>query len=430
MSNTSPSQESAALSQAQTRNSSTPAQREASFGQTTPLPTFGFGTVKGCGDSAKGGQLLIQADIFGPKAVPCAYVSPVGGGGAGFFALPGIGATVLCANIPSTNPPVENVWMGCLYPEGQVIPESYITQPYSKTDKEVAKFYTAEETPPRGAPVGAAVGAGVPNQNVIYLDNNLPNSYVFQHPAGHSFRMTKKVTEQRNQNEIVMRSALGKRLVLSDAPANKGGNALQLLDENDNGLSIYAQSTAPTVKIETDGDIVQKTKVGDITSTISADAKDASIESTNAGRNSHIGVSSIGDSGTLNLTASKEIILQVGGSQIVITETGITINADKVNVTGGDGSDIELASVPFVDHTHLVTVNIPQASIPVVSTGTGVGTGTATIDGAAIKSGLPATTVATAVTTTGTISTLGISAQGITTTPATSTGATEPLYPA
>ena len=421
MPNTSPSQESAALARAKQGASTTTAQREASFGETASAPTFGFGTVKGCGDSTKGGQLMIQADIFGPLAVPCAYVSPVGGGGAGFFALPGIGATVLCANIPSTNPPVQNVWMGCLYPEGQVIPESYITQPYSKTEREVAKFYTPEEIPPRGKPVGAAVGAGVPNQNVIYVDNNLPNSYVFQHPAGHSFRMTKKVTNQRDQNEIVMRSAMGKRLRLSDAPADKGGNSLQLLDENDNGISIYTQSTAPTVAIETEGNITQTSKQGDITSTIPVTAKDASIESTNASINSHIGVSSIGDEGTLNLTASKEIILQVGGSQIVITETGITINADKVNVTGGDGSDIELASVPFVDHTHLVTVNIPPEKLTVTSTGTG----TSLLDSAAIKVGSTLSTVATA----GTVNSgLGMSPQGITSKPATSTGSTEPLF--
>lgn len=277
-------------------------------------------------------------------------------------------------------------------------------------------------TPPRGRPTQLAVGAGVPNQDVIYLDNNLPNSYVFQHPAGHSFRMTKKVTRHRNQNEIVVRSAMGKRLVLSDAPADKGGNSLQLLDENDNGLSIYTQSTAPTVKIETDGDIVQKTRVGDITSTISADAKDASIESTNAGINSHIGVSSIGDSGTLNLTASKEIILQVGGSQIKMTENAITINATKLNITGGDGSDITLASIPFVDHTHGVTVNIPNSSVVIASTGVGVGTGTI--------AGIPTTVVATTTASTGTMTspTGGLTTQEITSKPITSTGSSEPLY--
>ncbi len=425
MPNVTPSEESAALTRANGGTATTAAQREAAFGQTTQAPTFGFGIVKGCSDSEKGGQLMVLADIFGPLAVPCAYVSPVGGGGAGFFALPGIGATVLCANIPSTNPPVQNVWMGCLYPEGSVIPESYVTQPYSKTEREVSKFYTPEITPPRGKPTQLAVGAGVPNQDVIYLDNNLPNSYVFQHPAGHSFRMTKKVTRHRNQNEIVVRSAMGKRLVLSDAPADKGGNSLQLLDENDNGLSIYTQSTAPTVKIETDGDIVQKTRVGDITSTISADAKDASIESTNAGINSHIGVSSIGDSGTLNLTASKEIILQVGGSQIIMTENAITINATKLNITGGDGSDITLAKVPFVDHTHGVTVNIPDSTLNTIAVTT-TGIGTASIDGPAMKTGLPATTVAstgTVLSTTG-----GLTTQEITSKPITSTGSSEPLY--
>jgi len=418
MSNISPSDEAAVIARSKNSTSTTPAQREATFGQTTTTPTFGFGTVKGCGDSTKGGQLLVLADIFGPLPVPCAYVSPVGGGGAGFFALPGIGATVLCANIPSTNPPVENVWMGCLYPDTQVIPESFITQPYAKTGREVTKFHTPEITPPRGQSAKVAVGAGVPNQDVIYLDNNLPNSYVFQHPAGHSFRMTKKVTSQRNQNEIVMRSALGKRLVISDAPADKGGNSLQLLDENDNGLSIYTQSTAPTVAIETEGNITQTSKQGDITSTIPVTARDASIESTNASLNSHIGVSSIGAEGTLNLTATKEIILQVGGSQIILSDSGITIHAPQINITGGEGSDMNLASTPFLDHVHVVNVNIPTNNLAVTSTGTGVG----------VTTTVPAIAVSTVVNTAGLITTPGISTVAITSTPEVATGSSFAIF--
>lgn len=418
----SPSEESALLSQAKSSVPTTAAQREASFGQTAPSPTFGFGIVKGCGDSGKSGALLIQADIFGPLAVPCAYVSPVGGGGAGLFALPGIGATVLCANIPSTNPPVQNVWMGCLYRGGQAIPDSFISQPYSKIDTEVARHYTSERTTPRGTPAGASVGAGVPNQDVIYTDNNLPNSYVFQHPAGHSLRMTKKVTSQRNQNEIVVRSAMGKRLVLNDAPAKNGGNALQLLDENNNGLSIYTQTTAPTVAIETEGNIIQTSRQGDITSTISAKATDATIATTNGSLNSHIGVSSIGEGGTLNLTASKEIILKVGGTSIVMTEQGININATQVNILGGSDSEITLAGIPLVDHTHQVIVNIPNEAVVTASTGVGVGTGTI--------GGVPTTVVATTTQSTGTMlsPTGGITTEAITSKPATSTGSNEPLF--
>jgi hypothetical protein len=417
----SPSAESAALANLQGNISTTPAQREASFGKTTATPTFGFGTVKACGDSDKAGQLLVQADIFGPLPVPCSYVSPIGGGGAGLFALPGIGATVLCANIPSNNPPVENVWMGCLYKDGQVIPDSYISQPYSKLDTEVARNYLSEKQPPRGQPTGASVGAGVPNQDVIYADNNLPNSYVFQHPAGHSLRMTKKVTPQRNQNEIVVRSAMGKRLVISDAPADKGGNAIQLLDADNNGISIYTESTAPSVVTETEGNIVQTSKQGDITSTIPATAKDAAVTTTNGSFNGHIGVSSIGENGTINLTASKEILLQVGGTSIKITEDGLTINAPKVNITGGQGSELSLAGIPFTTHNHVATVNIPPTNLTVTSTGTG----TASIDGTAMKAGLPATTVATAGTVNGG---LGISPQGVTTAPVVGT-VTPRTYP-
>jgi len=421
MTETSPSAESAALSNLAGNISTTPAQREASFGQTSTRPTFGFGTVKACGDSEKSGQLLIQADIFGPTPVPCSYVSPVGGGGAGLFAVPGIGATVLCANIPSTNPPVENVWIGCLYKDGQIVPDSYISQPYSKVDTEVAKNYLSEKQPPRGKPAGASPGAGVPNQDVIYADNNLPNSYVFQHPAGHSLRMTKKVTPQRNQNEIVVRSAMGKRLVLSDAPASKGGNALQLLDADNNGISIYTETTAPTVAIETEGSIVQTSKQGDITSTIPATAKDAGVTTTNGSLNSHIGFSSIGENGTLNLTATKEIVLQVGGTSLKLTEEGLTINAPKVNIEGGEGSELSLAGIPFTTHNHVATVNIPPTNLTVTTTGQGI----SLLDGEAIKVG----STVTNVTSTGTVNSgAGISPQSVTTGPVIGTNPTPRTY--
>jgi|TARA_R110002012_G_scaffold70362_3_gene181356 hypothetical protein len=421
MTETSPSTESAALSNLTGNIATTAAQRESSFGKTSVRPTFGFGTVKACGDSEKSGQLLIQADIFGPLPVPCSYVSPVGGGGAGLFALPGIGATVLCANIPSTNPPVENVWIGCLYKDGQVVPDSFISQPYSKLDTEVARNYLSEKQPPRGLPTGATVGAGVPNQDVIYADNNLPNSYVFQHPAGHSLRMTKKVTPQRNQNEIVIRSAMGKRLVLNDAPASKGGNALQLLDADNNGISIYTETTAPTVAIETEGSIVQTSKQGDITSTIPATAKDAEVTTTNGSLNSHIGFSSIGENGTLNLTATKEIILQVGGTSLKLTDAGLTINAPKVNITGGEGSELSLAGIHFTTHNHVATVNIPPTNLTVTTTGTGI----SLLESAAIKTG----STLTSVTSTGTVNSgLGISPQSVTTAPVIGTNPTPRTY--
>tara|TARA_R110000765_G_scaffold316961_1_gene409239 strand:- start:21254 stop:22516 length:1263 start_codon:yes stop_codon:yes gene_type:complete len=411
--NITPSQTEVLVSDATKNSASIPVQRTAEHGQTTPLPTFGFGVVRGCGDSTMGGQLLILADIFGPKPVPCSYVSPVGGGGAGFFALPGIGATVLCANIPSTNPPVSNIWMGCLYQNGQVTPESFISQPYLEVDVEAARFYTPE----RPASMGVDLGCGVPSQEVIYTDNNLPNSYVFQHPAGHMLRMTKKVTSQRNQNEIVLRSAMGKRLVLNDSPAKFGGNSLQLLDGDNNGISIYTQSTAPTIALETGGNITQTTREGDITSTIPVTAKDASIELINASINSHIGVSSIGVNGTLNLIASSEINLRVGDTSLMLNAEGLTIKAAKVVIEGGEDSDVTLGGVSVADHAHAVTVNIPTVGMPVASTGTGVGATTT----------VPSIAVATVVTTAGTITSPGIVTQSITTPPLTALGVSIPL---
>ena len=230
-------------------------------------------------------------------------------------------------------------------------------------------------------------------------------------------RMTKKVTSQRNQNEIVMRSAMGKRLILSDAPAKNGGNALQLLDEDNNGLSIYTQSTAPTVAVETQGDIIQTSKEGDISSTISAASKNGTISLTNGSQDGHIGVSSIGGNNTITLTATQKIVLQVGATTLELSEDGLSINSPSVNINGGPNSDIVVDRTSLVNHTHLTTVNLPPGAIEVTSTGTG----TATYSGDLIV-GNQATTVAT----TGT-SVNGKSLQGIASPPITSDGSTQPL---
>ena len=92
---------------------------------------------------------------------------------------------------------------------------------------------------------------------------------------------------------------------------------------------------------------------------------------------------------------------------------------------------MNLASVPFVDHTHLATFNIPSTSMVVTTAGTGAGTGIALLPGSAIKVGSTATSVATAVTTVGNVNVErgGLTAQGITSKPAISIGSTEPLFP-
>jgi hypothetical protein len=303
--------------------------------------------------------------------------------------VPGIGATVLVATIPSKNPPVTNVWMGCLYPAGQMTPKSFISQPFAKTDVEVAKNEVPEYTPPRGVSNAATAGAGCPDEDTIYADNNLPNSYVFKHPAGHSLRMTKKITPERNQDEIVIRTALGKRLCLSDAPASFGGNSLQLLDSDNNGLSIYTQTPEPVIQVETVGDINTISRAGDINNTIGAAAKGKKIRLTNGSSNGHIGVSGLGINGTIDLTATKSITLSVGNSKITIASEKISIDTPNIQITGQQGSEMSLGGVTFSNHSHLTTMNVPADGIAISSTGTGTGTG---------NLGLP---VATTVETTG-----------------------------
>ena len=301
-----------------------------------------FGIVTDCEDATKSGRVKVKSQLFGPQAVPCDYVSPIGGAGYGLMAVPGIGATVLVGNSPFSDPPCTAFWMGVLYAPGQEDIPSIRSQPYKDeiTDR--------VEIKDNGTIPTTTVSHGIPNMDEVYQDNNLPDSFVLKHPAGHSISLTHKVTDERNINEIKLKTAENKRIILSDAPPSAGGEAITLVDENDNLIRITSMGENPdSIVTEAGKDITVFSKEGEIDHTIGPDSKkDYSITNIGTG---DIAISA--NEGNITIDAAQSITLKCGNSEIKMTKSSIEIKANSVNVTGSTGN-VSIMGTTLLTHTH------------------------------------------------------------------------------
>jgi hypothetical protein len=127
---------------------------------------------------------------------------------------------------------------------------------------------------------------GVPDEFMTYADDNTPGSYVLKHPAGHSMSLIEKNTEQRSVNEIKLKSAGNKKLRISDAPADSGGDCLQLIDERDNQVKI--SSSKDTIDVIAADSINLTTNKGSIEHTVGAGAGNFNVDVLGSGDERHV----------------------------------------------------------------------------------------------------------------------------------------------
>ena len=286
-----------------------------------------------------------MSQLFGDKPVPCDYVSPIGGAGYGLVAVPGIGATVLVGNSPFSDPPCNAFWMGVLYAPGQEQMPSIRSQPYE--NKIIERTEVADDGSVAPEKI---VSHGIPNMNQVYQDNNLPESFVLKHPAGHAISLTHKVTSEREINEIKLKTAENKRIVMSDAPGNAAGDSILLIDENKNFIKISSDDDDNPNSIVTEAkENIETTSFGGkIEHTISPKSTgDYSI--TNAG-SGDVDISA--DQGHITLESAKSITLKCGGSSITLDPTSISIKAPVLTITGGTG-DVSVRGTTLLTHVHV-----------------------------------------------------------------------------
>ena len=306
----------------------TPVQEEVASQTGTGSSFFALGTVTQTLDGQKAGRIKVDSVAFPDGPQDCDYVSPIAGAGYGFFAVPGIGATVLIGKTPN-----QNFWLGCLYAAGQRDLPNTKTQPYILGDEtQLPKNEVMDNGEP--TPTTPEVGYGVPNESDVYRDNYLPDSFVLKHPKGHGLTMSDKNTPERQINEIKLKSGGNKRVILSDAPAAAGGGNILLIDENSNQVRItsegYKGITDNSIITSVGGNVEVDTKSGSISHTISNKSiHDFSIDNLGSGN-----VDLTAHNGHITLNAESGISLQCGSCSIEVSPDKITINGPTVQMTG------------------------------------------------------------------------------------------------
>tara|TARA_R110000824_G_scaffold9681_4_gene42985 strand:+ start:369 stop:1448 length:1080 start_codon:yes stop_codon:yes gene_type:complete len=343
----------------------TPIQEEVASQTANKIPFLAFGTVTQCLDLEHAGRLVVDSPAFAHGPMSCDYVSPVGGGGYGLFALPGIGATVLVGSVPFNDPPTKYFWMGCLYAAGQEQSDTVRTQPYyvGDLDPNGRQLPRTEVKTDGLGPTTDLVQStyGVPDAGSIYGTNDLPDSYIFKHPCGHVISMSDKRADVLI-NEIKLKTAENKRIILSDAPPAAGGECIQLVDENENSIRITSQGDGKdigdnSIIAESGQDIDLITKEGQLGLTVTDKSK-KNIEISNAGTGD-ITLDAL--QGKIRIEADTSITLAVGGSTITITKTGIDISANIINVKGNAG-DVLVATKSLVGHHHIGNKGVPTTT--------------------------------------------------------------------
>lgn len=313
---------------------------------------FALGIVRACKDSERAGRITVDAPCFeGPQ--DCDYVSPIAGAGYGFFAVPGIGATVLIGKTPFTDPPNQNFWFGCMYAAGQREIPGVQSQPYSLEHGPL--HLVKNEVMDNGEPIpnDPTVSYGVPNESDIYRDDNLPGSFVLKHPAGHSISLTDKRTSDREENEIKLKTAGNKRLIMSDAPAAAGGETILLQDENGNGIRIASQGdditgvSQDSIATHAGGDITTYSEKGSMSQIISPHSK-GDFTIANAGMGN---VAITSNNGSLSVSAQTTLTLVCGACSIVMDRDTMTIEAPQLLIKGSTG-DVTMQGVTLLDHRH------------------------------------------------------------------------------
>ena len=334
----------------------TPIQEEVASQSANKVPFLAFGRVTQCLDLEHAGRLVVDSPAFPHGPMACDYVSPIGGGGYGFFALPGIGATVLVGSVPFSDPPTKYFWMGCLYATAQEQSDTLKTQPYyvGPHDPNGRQLSRTEVKDDDSGPTSDVVQAtyGCPNSASTYGTNDLPDSYILKHPSGHVISMSDKRADVL-VNEIKLKTAENKRIIMSDAPPAAGGECIQLVDENNNSIRITSQGNGKgigdnSIIAEAKQDIDLISKEGFIGHTVSSESK-GNIELANAGTGD-ITLDAL--QGKVRIDADTSITLAVGGSTITISKSGIDISSSNITINGNSG-DVVVATKSLVNHKHI-----------------------------------------------------------------------------
>ena len=379
------------------------------------------GTVTESKDTTRSGTLTIQPDVedgqVGEASIQATMGTPSLGSGYGFVHIPGPGARVLYANLRTlgaSESPDNYVWFCAIaFPLVQAGNMNVL----ANDSLDPSDFYAGRiDLHPPTDKAGATelkIDCGLPNNQSIYGDNDLPQAAVWKAAPGHFLQFSNKVTKWGTHDvATLLMNASGKYIKMDDGPPTEGmdritisdemweygGNRIEILTgDPDKPNSIYVQSKQDQdyVSVEgsqvmaiTDGEgaqIRENMATGGIHD-IAYTADHSITAETDINRTSETGnisetakegdISITSDNGSINITANTSITITCGQSVIELTPTAINISSLTVNQSGtgtmtlcAPAGDVTIGPTSLMLHEHFSPFfGLPTLGHPVVPT--------------------------------------------------------------
>jgi len=191
------------------------------------------GRVVDTRDYTAGGKLrIIPLDSNGDETdaiVQAVPSSPNIGDGHGFLSIPGPGSFVIYMEAPpitvnKVRVPVQYIWLGAVaLPMLQTMGQSSVS--HDKNDSDESN--NTQKDPYNRTPSDSKniYDSGVPEGQVMFADNDLPQKDIWKHRHGHKIIMSHKITDKGTHDTgILLQSASGKHVHINDGHPEAGAH--------------------------------------------------------------------------------------------------------------------------------------------------------------------------------------------------------------
>jgi len=362
-----------------------------------------LGRVVDTSDDTAGGKLTIAPlDSNGDESgttIQAVASSPNIGDGHGFLSVPGPGSLVIYVEAPpirinKVRVPVQYIWLGAVaLPMLQTMGRASLS--HDKNDADESN--NTQKDPLARTPSDSKhiYDSGIPEGQLVYSDNDLPQKDMWKHKKGHKIIMSHKITDKGTHDTgILVQSSSGKHIHINDGHPEAGAHdRIKICDEkvsNEGGPNMFeiisGGEKADTAWLKTERDQTHISHKGNQLHEIakgsgsqrrdnrgSGDIVDKAykgqhiIEAENgirrtASKGGIIEVSRDGDisyiaeDGTVIAEASNQIVLTCGGSTITLSPALVQINAPLINLNGltitSTGEAITAGGIGLGTHIH------------------------------------------------------------------------------
>ncbi len=344
-----------------------------------------LGRVVDTSDDTAGGKLTIAPlDSNGDESgstIQAAASSPNIGDGHGFLSVPGPGSLVLYVEAPpirinKVRVPVQYIWLGAVaLPMLQTMGRSSLS--HDKNDADESN--NTQKDPLARTPSDSKhiYDSGIPEGQLVYSDNDLPQKDMWKHKKGHKIIMSHKITDKGTHDTgILVQSSSGKHIHINDGHPEAGAHdRIKICDEkvsNEGGPNMFeiisGGDKADTAWLKTERDQTHISHKGNQLHEIAKGSGNQRRENKGSGdivdkayKGQHIieaengirrtaskggiievsrdgDISYIAEDGTVVTEASNEIVLTCGGSTVTLTPTVVSINSPSILLNGIDFS--------------------------------------------------------------------------------------------